>query len=143
MPSTGTGGTGGGPPPGGPFKVVLITGDTANPNDPSRLQMIAILKSMKATHNVMMEEIAANAVRAANMMDKHLLIASPNANYFGVTPEAALKNLPVPIMVSKDGEHPRATGWAPSATPTPTRTASASSPPITRSPPASRWAWSR
>ena len=65
--------------------------------------MIAILKEMQATHNVMLEEVAANAVRAANMMDKHLLIAGPNANYFGVTPEAALKNLPVPIMVSKDG----------------------------------------
>jgi hypothetical protein len=103
MPSTGTGGTGGGPPPGGPSKVVLITGDTANPNDPSRVQMIAILKEMQGTHNVMMEEVAANAVRAADMMDKHLLIAGPNANYFSVTPDAALKSLPVPIIVSKDG----------------------------------------
>jgi len=36
-------------------------------------------------------------------MDKALLIASPNANYFGVTPEPALKMLAVPIIVSKDG----------------------------------------
>jgi hypothetical protein len=82
---------------------VLITGDTNNLNDRSRLDMIEILRGMGPTHGIVLEEIAANQVRAANMMDKALLIASPNANYFGVTPEPGLKNLPVPIIVSKDG----------------------------------------
>jgi hypothetical protein len=89
--------------PPGPHKVVLITGDTANLNDASRLGMLEILNSMKDSHGIVVEEVAAASVRAANMMDKALLIASPNANYFGVTPEPALKSLPVPIMVSKDG----------------------------------------
>ena len=93
----------GGPFPPGPHNVVLITGDDAHLNDPSRLQMIELLKSMQGSHGIVYEEIDANMVRAANMMGKALLIASPNANYFGVTPEAALRNLPVPIIVSKDG----------------------------------------
>jgi hypothetical protein len=93
----------GGPFPPGPHRVVLITGDDANLDDPSRLQMIAILESMKDSHGIVLEEIDASAVRAANMMDKALLIASPNANYFSVEPDPALKNLPVPIIVSKDG----------------------------------------
>ena len=112
-PAGGSGGTkpdgGGGeaPPSGafppGPHKVVLITGDTNNINDPSRLQIIEILKAMKATHNIDMEEIAANAARPAALMDRALIIASPNANYFGVTPDPGFKNLAVPIIVSKDG----------------------------------------
>jgi hypothetical protein len=94
----------GGPFPAGPHKVVLITGDVAHPNDPSRVEMIAVLNSMKDSHGVVLEEIAANKVVAAEMMDKALLIAGPNANYFSVEPDPALKSLPVPIMVSKDGK---------------------------------------
>jgi hypothetical protein len=90
--------------PPGPHKVVLITGDAAHPNDPSRLSMIEILKSMKATHNIDLEEIPAANVKPADMMDKALLIAGPNGNYFSVTPDPGLKTLPVPIMVSKDGK---------------------------------------
>ena len=112
----GMGGMGGGMPadaaapdsapgafPPGPHRVVLITGDDRNRNDASRLGMLAILGEMKESHGIEVEEVPANSVRAAMMMDKALLIASPNANYFGVTPEGALKNLPVPILLSKDG----------------------------------------
>lgn len=115
---TGGGGSGGspgdaaasdGPPsnpgtfPPGPHKVVLITGDDRNMGDASRLGMLEVLNGMKDSHGIVVEEVPAASVRAANMMDKALLIASPNANYFGVTPEPALKTLPVPIIVSKDG----------------------------------------
>ncbi len=98
----GNAGAGGFPP--GPHKVVFIVGDDNNLNDPSRVEMLAILNSMKTSHNLVVEEVKAAMVRAANMMDKALLIASPNANYFGVTPEPALKNLAVPLIVSKDGD---------------------------------------
>ncbi len=101
--SDGAPGASPGPFPPGPHRVVLITGDRANLDDRSRLDMIAILESMKATHGIELEEIDASAVRAANMTGKSLLIASPNANYFGVEPDPALKTLAVPIIISKDG----------------------------------------
>ena len=53
--------------PPGPHKVVLITGDDANIDDPSRLQMIEILKSMKDTHEHRHRgDRRLAAVRAAN-----------------------------------------------------------------------------
>jgi hypothetical protein len=82
---------------------VLITGDDRNMGDASRLGMLEVLNSMKESHGLVIEEVPAASVRPANMMDKALLIASPNANYFGVTPDPGLKMLPVPIIVSKDG----------------------------------------
>jgi hypothetical protein len=97
-PSDGGGVT---PPTGGPYKVVLITGDE-HADDDSKLKMIEILKEMKATHNVDLEMADAANVKAADMMGKSLLIAGPNTTYCGNKPDAAFKALPVPIMVSKD-----------------------------------------
>jgi hypothetical protein len=87
--------------PPGEKKVVLLMGDP-NVNDPSRSQMIEILNSMKASHGVVLEVMNSQNARAANMMDKALIIAGPNNNYCIDTPEPAFRTLPVPIIVSRD-----------------------------------------
>ena len=89
--------------PPGPHKVVLITGDDRNMADPSRVQMLEILNSMKASHGIQVEEIPAATARSAALMDRALIIAGPNAPYFGTTPDPGFKSLPVPLIVSKDG----------------------------------------
>ena len=89
----GTGGTTPGAFPPGPHKVVLITGDTANLNDRSRLDMIRDPE----VHEGLPQHRDGRGRRPTRsgqptMMDKALLIARPNANYFSVTPDAALQD---------------------------------------------------
>ena len=104
------GGTGGSPADGprndvpptnnGPYKVVLLD-STDQPNDASRMSMLEVLKAMKATHNVEVEQMPSDT-RASALMDKALVIAGPNTVFCSQSPDPGLKTLPVPIMVSKD-----------------------------------------
>jgi hypothetical protein len=57
---------------------------------------------MKATHNIDLEVMQSQEARAANLMDRALIIAGPNNNYCSDTPEAGFRTLPVPIIVSRD-----------------------------------------
>jgi hypothetical protein len=105
MPSTGTGGSGGsGPPPGGPYKVVLVYSPDHDASDPSLKGpdgMMDLLTSMKETHNVVPEMMLDNVAKASVLGDKALVIVGPNVRQGMIDP--AIKNLAVPVMVSKDG----------------------------------------
>ena len=99
----GTAGTPGnaGPFPPGPHKVVLLVGDI-HVTDPSRLQLLEILSSMKDSHGIVAEVMDSRMAKASLLMDKALVIAGPNNNYCSDLPDPTLKTLPVPIMVSRD-----------------------------------------
>jgi hypothetical protein len=105
MTSTGTGGSGGsGPPPGGPFKVVLVYSPDHDASDPSLKGpdgMMDLLTSMKESHNVVPEMMLDNVAKASVLGDKALVIVGPNVRQGMIDP--AIKNLAVPVMVSKDG----------------------------------------
>jgi hypothetical protein len=100
-PSSADAPTTGGAFPPGPHKVVLLVGDP-NTNDPSRHQLIEILTAMKDSHGVVLEVMDSQKAKAADLMDRALIIAGPNNNYCIDTPEPAFKTLPVPIIVSRD-----------------------------------------
>lgn len=89
-----------GPFPPGPHKVVLLD-SSDHPEDPSRKDMLEVLNSMKATHNVIVEQLPTNS-KAADLADKALIIAGPNTLFCSVDPDPAFKMLAVPIIVSKD-----------------------------------------
>jgi hypothetical protein len=102
-PAGGAGG--GGPLPPGTRKVVILHDAMAGASvtDPSRKSMNDILESMKDSHGVVVEMMDSPA-KASDLMDKALIIVGPNARMFGDNhPDPGLKTLPVPIMVSKDG----------------------------------------
>jgi hypothetical protein len=97
--------TPGGPLPAGVRKVVILHDPNAggSANDPSRKSMVDILTSMKDSHGIVVE-MADSGTKAADLMDKALVIVGPNAKLFGANhPDPGLKMLPVPLMVSKDG----------------------------------------
>ncbi len=89
------------PFPPGPHTVVLLVGDI-HLTDPSRLQLIEILNSMKDSHGIVVEVMDSRVATASVLMDKALVIAGPNNNYCSDTPDPSLKSLPVPIIVSRD-----------------------------------------
>jgi hypothetical protein len=58
---------------------------------------------MKDPYGVVVEMMD-SAAKASELMDKALVIVGPNARMFGANhPDPGLKTLPVPIIVSKDG----------------------------------------
>jgi hypothetical protein len=87
--------------PPGPHKVVLLVGDI-HTTDPSRLQLIEILNSMKDSHGITVEVMDSRVAKASVLMDAALVIAGPNNNYCSDNPDPTLKTLPIPIMVSRD-----------------------------------------
>jgi hypothetical protein len=91
-------------PPG--VRKVVILHDTAaggSAGDPSRTSMVNTLNSMKDSHGVVVEMMD-SLTKASALMDKALVIMGPNARMFGDShPDPGLKTLPVPLMVSKDG----------------------------------------
>jgi hypothetical protein len=105
-----TGGPGGGGGTGGPLppavrKVVILHAANAggSATDPSRKSMEDILNSMKDSHGIVVEWMD-SPTKASVLMDKALIIVGPNASMFGANhPDPGLKTLPVPLMVSKDG----------------------------------------
>ena len=98
--ASGAGGTGG-PFPAGMHKVYLLVGDI-HVTDPSRLQQIEILNSMKESHGIVVQVMDSRVAKASVLMDASLVIAGPNNNYCSDTPDPSLKTLPIPIMVSRD-----------------------------------------
>jgi hypothetical protein len=108
--TTGTGGDiGGGAggstvPTGGPYKVVLLYSNDHNAADPSLKDMAAVLTAMKTTHNVQLEMILdsdANA-KADKLGDKALVIVGPNTRACSNGVDTKIKDLAVPVMISKD-----------------------------------------
>ena len=110
---SGSGGAGADAPggnPGAPLPVavrkVVILHDAAagaSNNDPSRKSMVDILESMKDSHGIVVE-LMDSPTKADVLMDRALIIVGPNAKMFGENhPDPGLKTLPVPLMVSKDG----------------------------------------
>jgi hypothetical protein len=109
-PATGTGGSGGAPS-GGPYKVVLVYSPDHDASDPSLKGpdgMMDLLTSMKETHNVVPEMMLDNVAKASVLGDKALVIVGPNVRQGMIDP--AIKNLAVPVMVSKDGAGTSAIG---------------------------------
>jgi hypothetical protein len=105
--SAGTGGTPGstGPLPMAVRKVVILHDATAGSSagDPSRGSMMEILAGMKDSHGIVVEWMD-SPTKAADLMDKALIIVGPNSSMFGANhPDPGLKTIPVPLMVSKDG----------------------------------------
>jgi hypothetical protein len=101
--------------PGGPHKVVLVYSPDHNglnipQADPSLRSMVEILDGMKATHNIIPERILDNEAKAATLGDRALIIVGPNVRQGMVDP--ALRNIPVPLMASKDGGGMTALGLA-------------------------------
>jgi hypothetical protein len=98
------------PDPGGPLppavrKVVILhdANAGASAGDPSRGSMMEILTSMKASHGIVVEWMD-SPTKADVLMDKALIIVGPNSSMFGANhPDPGLRTLPVPLMVSKDG----------------------------------------
>jgi hypothetical protein len=99
------GNTGGsdGPFPPGPHKVVLLHAPDDNPGDASRMGMRMVLEGMKATHNIDLEMLTDSQTKAPMLMNKALVIIGPNTRAFSGGVDAAIKDLPVPVIVSKDG----------------------------------------
>jgi len=101
-----TGGSGGmGGLPAGERKVVILhdANAGASANDPSRKSMMDILGTMKESHGIVVEWMN-SPTKASEMMDKALIIVGPNSSMFGDNhPDPGLKTIPVPLMVSKDG----------------------------------------
>jgi hypothetical protein len=105
-------GSGSDTPPGGTgplppaVRKVVILHDAAagaSAGDPSRKSMEDILNSMKESHGIVVEWMDSQ-VKASALMDKALVIIGPNAKMFNpFHPDPGLKTLPVPLMVSKDG----------------------------------------
>jgi hypothetical protein len=101
---------GGDMPSGGPLptavrKVVILhdANAGASATDPSRKSMEDILNSMKESHGVVVEWMN-SPTKASELMDKALIIVGPNSSMFGANhPDPGLKTIPVPLMVSKDG----------------------------------------
>ena len=95
----------GGPLPPGVRKVVILHDEAAGAsnNDPSRKSMVDILNSMKDSHGIVVQ-LMDSPTKASALMDAALIIVGPNAKMFGANhPDPGLKTLPVPLMVSKDG----------------------------------------
>jgi hypothetical protein len=86
-----------------PAKVVILhDGNTSN-GDPCRKGMVEILESMKASHHIVVE-LRASPTKAGELADAALVIIGPNARMFGANhPDPGLRTLPIPVMVSKDG----------------------------------------
>jgi hypothetical protein len=96
-----------GPFPQGPHKVALIystdhDGLDLAKADASLRDMVAILDGMKATHNVIAERVLDDDAKAANFKDYALIIVGPNVKHGSIDP--AFKDLPVPLIASKDLE---------------------------------------
>jgi hypothetical protein len=94
-----------GPLPSGVRKVVILHDANAGSSagDPSRKSMEDILNSMKESHGVVVEWMN-SPTKATDLMDKALIIVGPNSSMFGANhPDPGLKTIPVPLMVSKDG----------------------------------------
>lgn len=101
--------------PTGPHKVVLVYSPDHNglnipQADPSLRSMVEILDGMKATHNIVPERILDNEAKAATLRDRALIIVGPNVRQGMVDP--ALRDIPVPLMASKDGGGMTALGLA-------------------------------
>src|SRR5688572_18744062 len=98
------GGMGGNLPPAERKVVILHDANAgASANDPSRKSMMDILGTMKESHGIVVEWMN-SPTKASEMMDKALIIVGPNSSMFGDNhPDPGLKTIPVPLMVSKDG----------------------------------------
>jgi hypothetical protein len=95
----------GGPLPPGMRKVYILHDANAggSANDPSRKSLLDILASMKDSHGIV-TELKNSPTKATEMMDGALIIVGPNSSMFGANhPDPGLKTVPIPIIVSKDG----------------------------------------
>jgi len=82
--------------------VVLHDGNVNNP-DPCRKDLLGLLEAMKASHHLAVE-LRDSASKAADLKGAALIIVGPNARMFNANhPDPGLRTLPVPLMVSKDG----------------------------------------
>jgi hypothetical protein len=86
-------------------KVVILHDANAggSAGDPSRKSLVDLLNSMKDSHGIVVE-MADSPTKASELMDKALIIVGPNSSMFGANhPDPGLKTIPIPLMVSKDG----------------------------------------
>jgi hypothetical protein len=93
------------PPPGGMRKVIILHDANAggSAGDPSRKSLVDIIESMKDSHGFVVSMMNSPS-KASDMMDASLIIVGPNSSMFGANhPDPGLKTIPIPLMVSKDG----------------------------------------
>jgi hypothetical protein len=64
--------------------------------------MVALLEEMRATHGLVPDRQLDGTTKAAMLMDRDLVIIGPNTRAFGGAVDPGFKDLPVPVMVSKD-----------------------------------------
>ena len=86
-------------------KVVVLHDANAggSANDPSRKTMMDVLNSMNGSHGITVT-LMNSPTKATEMMDAALVIVGPNSSMFGANhPDPGLKTLPIPLIVSKDG----------------------------------------
>src|SRR4051794_31978604 len=85
-----------------PRKVYLLHDGQAGGSggDPSRTTLVEILQAMGG----IVVELRDSPTPASQMRDGALIIIGPNAKMFGANhPDPGLRTIPVPLMVSKDG----------------------------------------
>jgi hypothetical protein len=99
---SGQGGTGGSPPISGMPHVVLLYSNDHNAADPSYKEMMAIMNGMK--DRIVPEFVLDSdpGAKAAMLMTKGLVIVGPNTRACSNGVDTAIKNLPIPVMISKD-----------------------------------------
>lgn len=97
----GEGGAGGAPPGGSPHVVLLYSEDHAAA-DGSLKDMMAVLNEMKdhLTPEFILDSDP--KAKAAMLKDKGLVIVGPNTRACNGGVDTAIKDLPVPVMISKD-----------------------------------------
>jgi hypothetical protein len=102
----GSGGAGGGGPGGMPTVVLLYSSDH-NASDPSLKDMMAVLNEMKdhLTPEFILDSDPKS--KAAMLKDKGLVIVGPNTRACTGGVDTAIKDLAIPVMISKD-----CTSWA-------------------------------
>jgi hypothetical protein len=105
--SAGGSGGGGGGTPGGMPTVVLLYSSDHNAADPSLKDMMAILTEMKdhLTPEFILDSDPKS--KAAMLKDKGLVIVGPNTRACTGGVDTAIKDLAIPVMISKD-----CTSWA-------------------------------
>jgi hypothetical protein len=103
--SSGTDTSSTGPLPPGTRKVYVLHDANAggSANDPSRKSLMDLLATMKDSHGIVVE-LRNSPTKASEMMDAALIIVGPNSSMFGANhPDPGLKTVPIPVIVSKDG----------------------------------------
>jgi hypothetical protein len=90
--------------PAGPLKVVLLYSSDHNAADPSLKDMMAILSSLKDQDHLDVSFVLDSApeAKATALKDKQLIIIGPNTRACSNGVDTAIKDLEVPLIVSKD-----------------------------------------